>query len=87
MKAPAVITASKPNYDPRYPTIKSKMKSRKAVIPTYIASEIGEVKKSKVHCIEYIEPPKKEAGIKIQEKDANVAISAVMNQMKKDKVI
>lgn len=87
VKAPAVITASKPNYDPRYPTIKSKMKSRKAVIPTYIASEIGEVKKSKVHCIEYIEPPKKEAGIKIQEKDANVAISAVMNQMKKDKVI
>lgn len=87
MKSPAVITVSKPNYDPRYPTIKSKMKSRKAVIPTYSAEEIGEVKKSKVHCIKYVEPPKKEAGIKIQEKDVNVAICAAMDQMKKDKVI
>ena len=78
---------SKPNYDPRYPTIKSKMKSRKAVIPTYSAEDIGEVKQSKVHCIKYVEPPKKEAGIKIQEKDVNVAISAAMDQMKKDKVI
>jgi len=85
--SPAVVTVSKPNYDPRYPTIKTKMKSRKAVIPTYSASEIGEVKQAKVQCIEYIEPPKREAGIKIQEKDAALAVSAVMEQMKKDKAI
>ena len=34
LKSPAVLTVSKPNYDPRYPTIKTKMASRKAVIPT-----------------------------------------------------
>jgi Electron transfer flavoprotein, beta subunit len=74
----AVVTVSKLNYDPRYPTIKSKMASRKAVIPTYSAAKIGEVKQGKVCCIEYVEPPKKEA---------TLAVSAVMEQMKKDKAI
>ncbi|MBP2032749.1 electron transfer flavoprotein beta subunit [Clostridium algifaecis] len=87
LKTPAVLTISKPDYDPRYPTIKNKMASRKAVIPTYSAAEIGEVKQAKVCCVEYVEPPKKEAGIKIQEKDAALAVSAAMEQMKKDKAI
>jgi electron transfer flavoprotein beta subunit len=63
------------------------MASRKAVIKTYTAAEIGEVKQAKVRCTEYIEPPKKEAGIKIQEKDAVLAVSVAMEQMKKDKAI
>jgi electron transfer flavoprotein beta subunit len=63
------------------------MASRKAVIKTYSAAEIGTVEKSKVHCIQYVEPLKKEAGIKIQEKDAILAVSATINQMKKDKAI
>lgn len=87
LESPAVVTVSKPEYDPRYPTIKTKMASRKAVIPTYSAAEIGEVKQAKVRCIEYVEPPKKEAGIKIQEKDVALAVSATMEQMKKDKAI
>jgi electron transfer flavoprotein beta subunit len=77
---PAVVTVSKPEYDPRYPTIKTKMASRKAVIPTYSAAEIGEVKQAKVRCVEYVEPPKKEAGIKIQEKDIALAVSAVWSK-------
>ena len=87
IESPAVVTVSKPSYDPRYPTIKTKMKSRKAVIPTFSASEIGEVKEAKVKCIEYLEPPKREAGIKIQEKDAALAVRAAMEQMSKDKAI
>lgn len=87
LQCPAVVTVSKPEYDPRYPTIKSKMASRKAVIPVYSAAEIGEVKQGKVRCVEYVEPPKKEGGIKIQEKDALIAVSAAMEQMKKDKAI
>ncbi|MCY6484598.1 electron transfer flavoprotein subunit beta/FixA family protein [Clostridium aestuarii] len=87
LESPAVVTVSKPNYDPRYPTIRTKMKSRKAVIPTYSAAEIGEVKQAKVCCIEYVEPPKKEAGIKIQEKDVALAVNVAMEQMKKDKAI
>lgn len=87
LKIPAVLTVSKPDYDPRYPTIKNKMASRKAVIPTYSAAEIGEVKQAKVHYVEYVDPPKKEAGIKIQEKDAALAVSTAIEQMKKDKAI
>lgn len=85
--SPAVVTVSKPEYDPRYPTIKTKMASRKAVIPTFSAAEIGEVKQAIVRLVEYVEPPKREAGIKIQEKDAVLAVSAAMEQMKKDKAI
>ncbi|MFW2490473.1 electron transfer flavoprotein subunit beta/FixA family protein [Clostridium chromiireducens] len=87
LECPSVVTVSKPDYDPRYPTIKSKMASRKAVIPTYSAADIGDVKQAKVRLNEYVEPPKKEAGIKIQEKDAVLAVNAVMEQMKKDKAI
>lgn len=87
LESPAVVTVSKPNYDPRYPTIKTKMKSRKAVIPTYSAAEIGEVKQAKVRLIEYVQPPKREAGIRIKEKDAVLAVKAAIEQMKKDKTI
>ncbi len=85
--SPVVITISKPSYDPRYPTIRTKMASRKAVIPTYSAAEIGEIKQAKVRCIEYVEPHKRAAGIKIQEKDVILALSTAVEQMKKDKVI
>ncbi|MBU3160908.1 electron transfer flavoprotein subunit beta/FixA family protein [Clostridium frigoris] len=87
IESPAVVTVSKPNYDPRYPSIRTKMASRKAIIPTYCAAEIGEVKQAKVRCIEYVQPPQKEAGIKINEKDASLAVSAAIEQMKKDKTI
>lgn len=87
IQTPAVVTVSKPDYDPRYPTIKTKMASRKAVIPTYSAAEIGEVKQALVRLVEYVEPPKREAGIKIQEKDVALTVSAAMEQMKKDKAI
>ena len=87
IESPAVVTVSKPNYDPRYPTIRTKMASRKAVIPTYCAAEIGEVKQAKVRIVEYVEPPKREAGIKIQEKDALLAVNVAIDQMKKDKEI
>ena len=87
LESPAVVTVSRPNYEPRYPTIRTKMASRKAVIPTYCAAEIGEVKKAKVRCTEYVEPPKREAGIKIKEKDAALAVSAAIEHMKKDKTI
>lgn len=87
MKSPAVVTVSKPNYDPRYPTIKTKMKSRRAVIPTYSSEEIGKVNKGKVRYLEYLSPPKREAGIKIQEKEAEKSVSVAMEQMKKDKAI
>ena len=37
---PAVITVNKTSYDLRYPSLKGKMASRKAVIPTLTAAEV-----------------------------------------------
>lgn len=37
---PAVITVEKTPYEPRYPSIKSKMAARKAVIPTLTSAEV-----------------------------------------------
>lgn len=39
-KLPAVITVEKTPYEPRYPSIKSKMAARKAVIPTLTSAEV-----------------------------------------------
>lgn len=39
-KFPAVITVEKTPYEPRYPSIKSKMAARKAVIPTLTSEEV-----------------------------------------------
>ena len=37
---PAVITVEKTPYEPRYPSIKSKMAARKAVIPTLTSEDV-----------------------------------------------
>lgn len=39
-KMPAVITVTKTSYDLRYPSLKGKMASRKAVIPTLTSAEV-----------------------------------------------
>ncbi|MGM9680585.1 MAG: electron transfer flavoprotein subunit beta/FixA family protein [Eubacteriales bacterium] len=39
-KLPAVVTVEKTPYEPRYPSIKSKMAARKAVIPTLTSEEV-----------------------------------------------
>lgn len=37
---PVLVTVTKPQYDPRYPTVKSKMVANKAVIPTITTNEV-----------------------------------------------
>lgn len=85
--SPAVIAVSKPDYDPRYPSIKSKMASRKAVIQEIKASDIGEIPAAKLCLLEYENPPKKQAGIKIQEKEPAEAVAKAMAQMIQDKAL
>lgn len=39
-KLPAVVTVTKPKFDPRYPTIKGKLAANRAVIPTFSPTDI-----------------------------------------------
>ena len=86
--SPAIYTIAKPSYDPRYPSIKSKMAARKAVIPTVTAAEAGITAVAPVvTCTSYTEPPKREAGLLIQEKVAADAVAKAIAAMKQDKAL
>lgn len=78
---PCVVTVTKPNYDPRYPTIKSKMAARKAPITVFSSSELGldDLRlNSYVKVVKEYEPSKREAGIKIKEETcADSALKAI----------
>lgn len=87
---PAVITISKPDYDPRYPTIRSKMAARRAEIPSISFADLGlsdAAGAAKISYLGYSEPPKRQAGIKIVEKEAEDAVKKAMDQMIADKVL
>lgn len=82
---PAVLTVAKPEYDPRYPTLKSKMAARKAVIPNLASAAVAE--NPAVTCLGYSEPPKRTGGMKIQEKEAAEAVAKAMAVLIEDKVL
>ncbi len=78
---PCVVTVTKPNYDPRYPTIKSKMAARKTPITVLSLSELSldDLRlNSYVKVVKEYEPSKREAGIKIKEETcADSALKAI----------
>ena len=80
---PCVVTVNKPNYEPRYPTIKSKMAARKIPIGELA---LGEVAAAAVAVVANAEPPKKEAGVKIQEETIADSMAKAIAMMKEAKV-
>ncbi|WP_352398658.1 electron transfer flavoprotein subunit beta/FixA family protein [[Clostridium] aminophilum] len=77
---PAVLTVSKPEYDPRYPTIKNKMAARRKPIEELNLSELADAGSyaARIQKIAEYEPPKREAGIKIKEEtDEDSAMKAI----------
>ena len=82
-KLPAVVTVVKLPYEPRYPTIKSKMAARKIPIGEL---EVGGVAAAAVSVVANAEPPKKEAGIKIQEETIGDSMAKAIAMMKEAKV-
>ena len=80
---PCVVTVNKPNYEPRYPTIKSKMAARKIPIGELA---LGGVAAPVVAVIANAEPPKKEAGVKIQEETIADSMAKAIAMMKEAKV-
>jgi electron transfer flavoprotein beta subunit len=92
VKMPAVLTITKPNYDPRYPTMKNKMAARKKNIPTLTAADLGTdtalvgEANSAVKTISLSEPPKKQAGVKINEKTFEETFAKAMAVMTEAKI-
>ena len=73
MATPCVITITKPDYEPRYPTIKSKMAANKAKIEVLSAADCdldvmqSGLKGSPTKVKKTFTPPRKTGGIKIKE--------------------
>ena len=87
---PALLTVSRPDYDPRYPTIKSKLAARKVKIPSLGKDDIGLKAGEEAPRVLYrgfTEPPKREAGIKIQESEPAEAVAKAFEVLAADKVL
>lgn len=80
---PCIVTIQKPNYDPRYPTIKSKMAARKKPI-----GELTPVKDagSSMEVVKVYGPAKRAAGVKIKTDDPKEAVAQAMAMMTEAKV-
>jgi len=82
--APCVVTIQKPNYDPRYPTIKSKMAARKKPVKELMPSEEQECT---MEVIRVFEPSRRKSGMKIKAQSAEEAVARAMAAMKESKVL
>lgn len=87
---PCVVTATKPDYDPRYPTMKSKMAARKIPIGEIAGADLGlEADKAapKAKCVKLFAPPKRQAGQKLQGEDIEAVTAEAVGLMAAAKVI
>lgn len=87
---PAILTISKPDYDPRYPKIKDKMAARKKEVPVIAEGDMTLADEDKKPVIEYLgfrEPPKREAGVRIDEKEPADAVAKMFEILAADKVL
>lgn len=83
-KLPSLVTINKPEYDPRYPTIKSKMAARRKEISEI---EIEVMPNNDLTIISNIEPPKRQSGIKIQEEEIEDSVKKAIEIMVQEKVL
>ena len=90
---PAVVTYTKPAWDPRYPTIKRKMAANRADIPTLTAADLPGIdlaraglKGSPTKVKKTFVPQKKQGGMKIKEED-NAASALKLFQVLSDAAV
>lgn len=90
---PCVVTVVKPDYEPRYPSIKSKMAARKMPIASLTVANVeADAAKfgpdaAKVRRISISAPVQRQGGLKIQEKEAAIAVSRAIEMMAEQKLI
>lgn len=80
---PCVVTVNKPNYEPRYPTIKSKIAARKKAIAEVVVDSKAE---NIVKEVAISAPPKRQAGIKIKSGNAEELVAQAIEKMLEAKV-
>lgn len=83
-KLPSVVTIAKPDYEPRYPTIKSKMAARRQKIEDF---EVESTSSQILEEIKDFEPKKREAGVKIQEEEVEDTVAKAISLMVEQKVL
>ena len=84
MKLPSVVTIAKPDYEPRYPTIKSKMAARRQKIDDF---EVEATSSPILEEVKDFEPKKREAGVKIQEEEVEDTVAKAISLMVEQKVL
>ena len=80
----SVVTIAKPDYEPRYPTIKSKMAARRQKIDDF---EVEATSSPILEEIKDFEPKKREAGVKIQEEEVEDTVAKAISLMVEQKVL
>ncbi len=89
VKTPCVITVTKPSFDPRYPSIKSKMAANRAQIGTLSSADFeidltqAGLKGSPTKVVKTFTPPRKTGGVKIHE-ESNDASARKLFQLLSD---
>lgn len=84
MILPSVVTIAKPDYEPRYPTIKSKMAARRQKIDDF---EVEATSSPILEEVKDFEPKKREAGVKIQEEEVEDTVAKAISLMVEQKVL
>lgn len=82
---PAVVTVSRPDYDPRIPTIRNKLAARKKEIPALSGADIAA--EPLVEYLGYEEAPKRDAGVLIKEEEPEDAVRRAMETLISDQVL
>lgn len=92
-KMPCVITVTKPSFEPRFPSIKSKMAANRKEIPTLTADDlpvdrekIG-LKGSPTKVKKSFTPPQKQGGIKIAEENSESSAKKLFEVMSEMHII
>jgi len=93
MDTPCVVTVTKPYFEPRYPTVKSKMQSARAEIPTLSSADLDVdlaqcgLKGSPTKVKKSFTPSAKNTGITIQEETTEQTAQLLFNMLSEANII
>ena len=93
MNCPCAVTITKPDYEPRFPTIRSKMAAKKAEIPVLNAAdcsldvERSGLKGSPTKVKKSFTPPRKEGGLRIKEETPEESAKKLYDLLKDKGII
>lgn len=92
-KYPCVVTATKPSFDPRFPTIKSKMAANRKEIPVIAPADLdidltkAGLNGSPTKVKKTFTPPVKTSGIKIQEETPEESAAKLFSMLSDNNII